>query len=332
MENKSHALAAGAFVLVVAAMLVALASWLTRDTAVHREFELSSRDAVTGLQPQATVRYRGVAVGKVTSIGFDPATPGNVLVRLSLDDQAPITRSTFATLGFQGVTGLAFVQLDDAGESKEPLVTSEAKVARIPIRPSLLSKLSDQGTTILSQLEETSRRVNLLLSPENQKIFIASIQHLGEAATGVQQLSANMNTIMAAQMGPDRMNLPQLVQDASATLKALQVTSLKAGEGIDEVKKTATEFTRVAERLTREGGAIDKLGEGASALASAGQSLNGATLPRLNRATDEANRTARQVTRTVDTVRDNPQSLIFGHGVVPPGPGEPGFAAPAAKP
>ena len=33
MENKAHALAAGAFVLVVAALLVALAVWLTRDTA-----------------------------------------------------------------------------------------------------------------------------------------------------------------------------------------------------------------------------------------------------------------------------------------------------------
>ena len=36
MENRSHALAAGAFVLAAMALLVALAFWLTRDNAVRR--------------------------------------------------------------------------------------------------------------------------------------------------------------------------------------------------------------------------------------------------------------------------------------------------------
>ncbi len=162
MENRSHALAAGAFVLAAMALLVALAFWLTRDNAVRRTYEISSRDAVTGLQVQAGVRFRGVTVGRVTDIGFDPATTGNVLVRISVDDNAPITRSTYAALGFQGVTGLAFVQLDDSGESREALPSGAAKPERIPIRPSLLSRLSDQGVVLLNQLEETSKRVNLL--------------------------------------------------------------------------------------------------------------------------------------------------------------------------
>lgn len=36
--------------------------WLTRDNAVRRTYEISSRDAVTGLQVQG-VRFRGVTVG-----------------------------------------------------------------------------------------------------------------------------------------------------------------------------------------------------------------------------------------------------------------------------
>lgn len=114
MENKSHALAAGIFVLVVAAMLAGLAIWLTRDNANYEQYELSTRDGVSGLQPQATVRYKGVAVGKVTRIGFDPQVSGNVLIRIAVNEQAPISPTTFAVLGYQGVTGLAHVQLDDA--------------------------------------------------------------------------------------------------------------------------------------------------------------------------------------------------------------------------
>ena len=111
MENKSHALAAGTFVLALLAVLIALAVWLTRDNRALRTFELSSASAVTGLQPEASVRFKGVDVGKVTAIGFDPLQVGHVLIRIAVDDQTPLTESTFATLGFQGVTGLAFIAL-----------------------------------------------------------------------------------------------------------------------------------------------------------------------------------------------------------------------------
>ncbi|WP_043821849.1 MlaD family protein, partial [Delftia sp. RIT313] len=116
MENKSHAMAAGIFVLVVAALLAGLAIWLTRDTRQYNEYELSTKDGISGLQAQAAVRYKGVAVGKVTRIGFDPQTNGNVLIRIAIGVNTPITPTTFAVLGYQGVTGLAHVQLDDADQ------------------------------------------------------------------------------------------------------------------------------------------------------------------------------------------------------------------------
>ena len=95
MENKAHALAAGAFVLGLVAVLVALVVWLTRDNTVRNTYELSTRDAVSGLQPQAMVRYRGIAVGKVTAIDFDPKVKGNVRVRITVDERVPLDALAF---------------------------------------------------------------------------------------------------------------------------------------------------------------------------------------------------------------------------------------------
>ena len=321
MENKSHALAAGTFVLALASLLVALAVWLTRDTGEHRVYELSSKSAVTGLQPQASVRFKGVNVGKVSAIGFDPLIPGNVLIRIAIDDQAPITRATFATLGFQGVTGLAFIQLDDSGESKVALATGDEPPARIPMRPGLLSQLSDQGASILTQVEETSRRVNLLLEPANQKSLMTAINGISQAAASINQFSTRADKV-----------LPQLVQDANGTLKTMQDTSERVGESADEARASARAFRTVTERMNEKGGTLDKLAEGVETLAATGQTVNAATLPRLNRAVDDAARTARQLNRAVTTVNDNPQSLIFGNGPSLPGPGEPGFSATPGNP
>ena len=132
MENKSHALAAGIFVIFVSALLAGLGMWLTRDQTDYKLYELSSKDSVSGLQPQAVVRYKGVAVGKVTTIGFDPQIAGNVLIRLAVNTDAPLSPTTFATLGYQGVTGLAHIQLDDA---EAPLPQPAPRASGLPRLP-----------------------------------------------------------------------------------------------------------------------------------------------------------------------------------------------------
>ena len=188
MENKSHALAAGLFVLVVSALVVALAMWLTRDNGNYKLYELTTRDGVSGLQPQAAVRYKGVAVGKVTHIGFDPQLSGNVLVRIAVDDDAPITPTTFATLGYQGVTGLSYILLDDAGKAHPPLPPGPSGLPRLPLHSSPFAQLSEQGPVILGQVQEMTQRVNQLLSDDNQKRFSDALIHIGAAAASVDTL------------------------------------------------------------------------------------------------------------------------------------------------
>jgi phospholipid/cholesterol/gamma-HCH transport system substrate-binding protein len=333
MENKSHALAAGIFVLFATAIVIALAAWLARDTTLRDVYELSTSESVTGLSEQAAVRYRGISVGKIESIDFDPQVKGNVLVRLAVNSNAPLTRSTFAMLGFQGVTGLAYVQLDDAGESKEPLVTSRFEPARIPLRPSLFSSLSDQGSKLLLQVEDTSKLLNQLLSTENQKALTGTLQSISQSAAQVGAMSKRIEAIADAQFGPQRTDIPALVKDTRKTMAALQATSA-------EFNKTAVETTRAASaaanavtslssRVTEKGGMLDQVSQGSAALAQSAQTLNATTLPSASRAADDTAKSARNVSRAFNSLNDNPQSLIYGSGVAPPGPGEPGFVAPA---
>jgi len=306
MENKAHALAAGAFVLLVAALLVALAIWLTREAGELRIYEVSTRDAVTGLQSQASVRFRGVKVGKVASIGFDPLSPGQVLLRLALDANAPITRSTYATLGYQGLTGIAFVQLDDSGESREPLLAAAGQLPRIPMRPGLMEQWSRQGERILGQLEETTRRVNQLLASENQQALRKSITTLGEAAAAV----------------------PPAMRQAGESFQSMREAAASVSASAAQVRKAADDYARLALRLQQPGGTLDQLQQGVGALASTGQAVQQTSLVRLNRTIEEAGRTARQVGRAAATLDENPQALLYGPPRATPGPGEPGFVVP----
>ena len=322
MENKSHALAAGAFVLAVTALLVAMTMWLMRDKGVTKPFELSTRDTVTGLQPQAAVRFKGVSVGRVTDIGFDPDVEGNVLINIAVDSNAPLTPTTFATLSYQGITGLAFIQLDDEGKEQEAEPKGSSGVPRLPLRTSQLGELSARVPELMTKVEEVSERVNQLLSDDNQKNFAKTLESVAASAAAINKLTQSLDNTLTKRIDPALAALPALVQDSSKTMQALQGTA-------KDVSRTADAFKVTADRLNGKDGPIDRLAEGTGALSQAADTFGSTTLPRLNRVGEDASRAARQLSRTVTNINDNPQSLIFGNGVVHPGPGEPGFVSPS---
>ena len=305
MENKSHALIAGAFVVVVTVLLALLGIWLTRDNTQRNLYEMSTGETVAGLQPQAVVRFRGVPVGKVERIGFDQKVKGNVLIRISIDRAAPVTKSTFATVASQGVTGLGFIQLDDNGESKERLQPNDSDPPRIPLRPGGLDKLLKQSDAIFSQAEQATTRLNQLLSDENQKAINTAVTQLAEASGSLNRLARGLEPTVAT--------LPALSRDARAALKS--------------IKGVTDEASITARRLNEKGGPLDKLSQGGAALAAGVETFSASTLPKLGEVADETARTMRQLRRTVNAVDDNPQALIFGNGPPVPGPGEPGFSA-----
>ena len=323
MENKSHALAAGAFVLGLIAVLVALVVWLTRDNTVRHTYELSTRDAVSGLQPQAMVRYRGIAVGKVTAIDFDPKVKGNVRLRIAVDERVPLTTSSFATLSYQGVTGLAFLAIDDKGESQVVLAPDDENPPRIPLKPSALAQLQDRGEAILNQVEEVTKRANTLLGDTNQKRIADALENIAQAAASANQLTRQIDSTVKTGLNPALQALPPLID---RTRDAMGTVRTAAGD----ISRVANNLNATATRLNAPDGPIDRLGDGTKALSQAVDSFNGATLPRLNRVADDTSTAVRRLGRAADGINDNPQSLLFGNGGTAAGPGEPGFSAPAA--
>jgi phospholipid/cholesterol/gamma-HCH transport system substrate-binding protein len=293
MENKAHALAAGTFVLALMALLVVMAVWLTRDSGERHFYDISTAQAISGLQAQAGVRFRGVPVGKVESIGFDPDIKGQVLVRISVDANTPVTRTTFASITAQGVTGLGFIQLDDDVPQSALLAVNDANPPRIPLRPGVVDQLLQQSATLLGQIQQVSVGLTHLISPDNQASVQTAVSQIGAAASSVSELATALRPTLAT--------LPALSRQSSQTLQALQTSA-------GDISAAATQMGSASTGLLRT---IDTIGT--------------ATLPKLGELADETALTLRQLRRTVSAVDENPQAFIFGDGRPAPGPGEVGF-------
>lgn len=318
MENKSHAIAAGVFVLCLVIALAVAAVWLTRDHGTYETYELSTPQAVTGLQPQATVRYKGVGVGRVSYIGFDPAVQGNILIRLLVNSDTPLMNTTYATLGYQGVTGLAYIDLDDAPTPLKDLGVTSRGYKRLAMRPSNLSQLAAMGPELFGEVRDTLTRVKTLLSEENQHVLVNTVAQIGQVAQETSALAKKLNTSWGDEISPA---IVQLSGDVQRNMDALQKTA-------QSVSEMSLAIAAVAKQVGNKGGALDQINTTAQSFEGVANELSASTLPRFQTTLDSVRSAMSEVQQLANGLSDSPQAFILGPNVGQPGPGEPGFVAP----
>ncbi len=316
MENKSNAFLAGVFTLGLLAVVVIAVMWFRQDQTIRIPYDLITRSTINGLNPQAAVKYRGLDVGKVESIKFDPNAAGQIIVRIMVNRDAPITETTYATLGFQGVTGLSYIQLDDqtladttgvVPPKSAPLRSSPEKVAKIYMRPGFFEELERRGDSMLTQAERLMGSFNAMFATENRD------QLMNAVASFEQTMTAYRKTVESVE--PALQKLPQAIDNLNGTLAS--------------TRKLADQLAQPNGTLMRT---VDKVGldmqHASESVQGAAAGISQDTLPQINRFAREARQTARSLDRTVNEFSRRPQSLLFGADAVAPGPGEAGFAAP----
>ena len=313
MENRSYALMTGIFTIALLVATVLVGLWLNRDKTELSPYEIVTTQSIPGLNPQATVRYRGLEVGRVDEIVFDPKVTGQILIKLSVEDGSPITTTTFASLGYQGVTGIAFIQLDDDRTGSPLLKTDPEHVGRIPLRPGLLDQLEKRGLAILDRTEQITARINNLMSDENQKTIIGAFDNISKAAEAYGKIPEKLD--------PTINRMPALVDKLDRSLTSFDTFAGSATKAVNNYDQLATSLQAPDGPINRLNGAIGSL-QGVTSY------LEAETLPHLTRMTDEARTALRSVRRTADSLSDRPQSILFGNPNIQPGPGEPGFVAP----
>jgi len=180
LENRAYALITGVFVLAIAAGVVLWANWLAGSPVQREAYRVVALRPITGLNEQAQVRYRGISAGRVASIRLDKSNPNRILVGIEVDKDVPITRGTYAQLGMEGITGIAYVHLLDDYTSREPPPRGRDGVREIHLRPSFLDAITDNAEAILKDGRVLIAEMTKLVNEENRERIALVVDEYGE--------------------------------------------------------------------------------------------------------------------------------------------------------
>lgn len=312
MENRAYAIAVGIFTLMLGLGLLFAYWWMSGLQQARTEYTISSQLPVTGLSPESAVKFRGVNIGKVIEISLDPSSQTTILIDIALAQNLKLSSQAYAELRRQGLTGLAYIDLND--ESKNAPALPAGSI--IPLRPTFVDELMSKGPELTAQLALLLQNGSQFSASANQFLSNIDVQKLNTTIANFEKASEkvlpaiNSATNMfnnANKMVSDK-NQAQLVQ----SLESAQQTFDAARPLINELNLTTKKFHDTASQIEMS----------TNQLAS---TLNNETLPQLHTLTQNINNNATHFNQLINVLEDNPQSVLFGKPAPEPGPGEEGF-------
>ena len=224
MNGRNSYLIVGAFVSVGIIALVAMILFFAGGRATEQTVRytvLFERD-ISGLTLGAPARYLGVEVGQVIAMSLVTQNGTRVRVDLEVLQSTPVTTASYASLAFQGVTGVAFISLaSDQNIRAMPLVAGDSEYPLIPARDVGLAALLSDAPDIAHKISGLLDRANQLLDQENRDSFGRSLASIDKLT---QSLAAQEETISAL---PQR--LQSVLEKIDTTVSELQAT-------LDQVK------------------------------------------------------------------------------------------------
>jgi phospholipid/cholesterol/gamma-HCH transport system substrate-binding protein len=309
----------GIAILVLGIIWLGMSNYLEKGRLYVAYFD----ESVQGLDVDSPVKYRGVHIGRVHSIGV---APDERLIEVVLKIESDLqpegnAKNIIAKLKSVGITGLMFIELEhQAPETAThmPSFSFKPKYPVIPTRPSEISKffqgIDDVFTMFRSIDAETiSNQVVAVLQKINRTIDDARLTQLaGDLRGAVKNLQHLLNTEQVlrtvASLENTSQNFNRMAVNADDGITQIRATfnrldSLIANSGGDMQQVTA-DLRIAAQEVKQAMQNAATLLEGTDRKVDALQRQAGATLSRIDQAVDSLN-------RFLDHLSNQPSQVIF---------------------
>jgi phospholipid/cholesterol/gamma-HCH transport system substrate-binding protein len=313
METRVAYAAVGAFVLALSGLFIALALWLgsSFSQTVYTQYQILTRDSVSGLSVGSPVKFLGVQVGSVKSI--DLANAEQVRIILNVNVATPVKTDTVATLTSQGITGLSLIELS-GGTADAPLLTTAPKTGEYPTiatRPSLLRRLDVAVSRTLDSVDQIAGEVKNVLNDQNQAELAKILSNLA---------------LVTETMAQERAQIAQVLENSVRATASADKALARAPEVMDELNKTLIDVRRMTASFEQTSGRFGKLSDTLQSATTHTQEeiqlLRRSIQPQINLLLTQSTSTTRAIETLATEIKRDPSSLIRGAPVQQPGPGE----------
>jgi phospholipid/cholesterol/gamma-HCH transport system substrate-binding protein len=288
METKANYAIVGFFTVLVIFAAFGFVYWMSQYGRSGQMVELviSIPGSANGLSVGSPVRFNGIPVGSVRSLAINSNDPRYSVAVTEVSADAPVLKSTTATLEIQGLTGAAYIELSGGNKGEENILTkaleagtSAQMTADQSSVTSLLAtadKIMDRANDAIGDIQGFVKDVRAPLTHtiSNAERFTKSLadnsEGIDEFLKSVSALSTSItaaagkldSTLSAADIlvkSVDPKKIDHIVSNVEKMSDDLSAASSSVADTIATFKHTAETYQRFGEKATASLDRVDTL-------------------------------------------------------------------------
>jgi phospholipid/cholesterol/gamma-HCH transport system substrate-binding protein len=264
METRANYIIVGVITLAVLLASFGFVYWIARfgDTTNSVQLEVRIPGSVTGLSVGSQVLFNGIKVGDVRRLIIDAKNPKGIVAITEVNLDTPVTSSTKATLGFQGLTGQAYIELKGGDPDGENILMKAAEtgdLAVIEADPGAVNNLIDRAQSIATSAESVLAGLQGFVNDNRQPLT----QTINNAAKFSEALANNSDELdsFLANVG----ELSKTLQGVSVRLESTLTAAEDLLKSVDRQKidRILANAEKVSDDLAASSGDVRKVAQSA---------------------------------------------------------------------
>ncbi len=297
---RNSQLAVGLFVSVALALIVSITIWLSGRGGNEpvANYSMFFNKDVSGLMLGGPVFYLGVEVGNVTRMQIIPGDPMSIRVDIEVLDSTPVDTGTSASLIFQGITGVAVINLAGDPGMNLPLKTPPGMdFPVIEVRDTGLFALLSGAPGILAKVNALLDQASELIGADNQ-VLVSNTLHNIESLTRTLQAQEEAFAALPAGLNNTLADMREILSQLSET----------AGELRPGLAATMQNIERMSGRLAS---LTTRLDEWAGENSTDMENFLNNGLGQVPALVSDACDALRELEKLLQELRNDPSSLVY---------------------
>jgi len=246
MEYRKNEVRAGIFILVSFSILVVLlfaVSDLGGIFKKRKEIKVIFA-ASEGLEKNASVRYAGIRIGRVSDMRVVPELGGKVELTLSVYEEAVIKEDVKVSIKTPGLVGKKYVSLDGGSPDAKPLKAGAVLDGESSLK---IEDLTKMGLEIADKLKHIAGNMDRLLGdPALSKSIKGTVLNVQEVTAHVKGVVLNVEEVVEdlkvmtsgkEEVAQSLKSLPELLKKLDASIANLKEITDKTDKLVDENRK-----------------------------------------------------------------------------------------------
>lgn len=288
METKANYAIVGFFTVAVIFAAFGFVYWMSQygRSGEMVELVISIPGSANGLSVGSPVRFNGIPVGSVRNLAINSNDPRYSVAVTEVSADAPVLKSTTATLEIQGLTGAAYIELSGGNKGEENILQKaletgtaaqmQADQSSVTSLLATADKIMDRANTAIGDIQgfvkdvrgpltntiSNADRFSKSLADNAQGIdtFLKSVSALSTSITAASdKLDSTLASADVLVKSVDPKKIDNIVSNVDKMSNDLSNASGSVAETVASFKRTAETYARFGENATATLNRVDTL-------------------------------------------------------------------------